>query len=158
VQAYWAKEVFRLLASCHDEWDWLPHHNLRFNTREALLEGIGIPAGREYNILRLCPTGQLSQTVDQESSRLWIAGLETTTTSLREHGANAFPAHSPQEMQALTTHEDGPPVVPEPVAAGPPDAPELSWINLPPDQLPFRNIRLEKAATGAQNNRSVVDR
>jgi hypothetical protein len=77
---------------------------------------------------------------------------------LREHDVRTFPPHSPQELQALTIHEGGPPVVPEPAVVGTPDAPAVSWIDLPPDQLTFRNIRLEKAATGAQNNRSVMDR
>ncbi len=45
---------------------------------------------------------------------------------LREHDVRTFPPHSPQELQALTTHEVGPPVVPEPAVVGPPDAPAVN--------------------------------
>ena len=123
---YWAKEVFQLLADRPSDWDRLPHNGTRFSSREALLEGIGIPMGREYNILRLCPGWPAITNGGPRAFQVVNSWFRDHYHILREHDVRTVPPHSPQELQALTTHEVGPPVVPEPAVVGPPDAPAVN--------------------------------
>ncbi len=157
---YWAGHVTQLLTSEPGNWAPLPRSELRHQRRDALIGSAGIPPGREYDVLRLCPEWPAITNGGPRDMAVVGDWYMRQYHCLRTHDARVFPAHNPQELRAFTSHGAQvraalPPSITRAMAILPIED-GSRWVDLLPERLTFENIRAEKGKSGDLTNRGVM--
>jgi len=157
---YWAGRITYLLTREPGNWAPLPRSEVRHHKRDALIDSAGIPPGRDYDILRLCPGWPAITNGGPRDMAVVGDWYVRQYHYLRTHDTRVFPAHNPQELKAFVSQSVQvraalPPSVTGAMAVLPIED-GSRWVDLPPERLTFENIRAEKSRSGDATNRSVM--